>query len=96
MRKAQDSFPSGEIGFKHGHGVPLQTRETAQLVGAHKSGEAEVEDSGVSGEGGGEGVTSPISSHGLPAADAVVPTTASMSARAILAPPCGEGSTRCT
>ena len=96
MRKAQDSFPSGEIGFKHGHGVPLQTRETAQLVGAHKSGEAEVEDSGVSGEGGGEGVTSPISSHGLPAGDAVVPTTASMSARAILAPPWGEGSTRCT
>ena len=86
----------GEIYFKQSHGGTLQPRETAQLDGAHKSGEDEVEESGVSGEGGGEGVTSPISSHGLPAGDAVVPTTASMSARAILAPPCGEGSTRCT
>ena len=61
----------GEMYFKQSHGGTLQPRETAQLDGAHKSGEDEVEESGVSGEGGGEGVTSPISSHGLPAGDAV-------------------------
>ena len=59
-----------------------QTRETAQLDGAqHKSGED------ASGEGGGEGGAPSLSSHGLPAGDAAVPITTSMSARAILAPP---------